>query len=246
MADVTFTKAKQNRIYENIVNQVLEAVKRGDLKPHDKLPSEKELGTLFGVSRMTVREAIQSLTQSGIVEVQQGSMGGAYIREVNLEDVAGQIRDVLRMTNVTLEQLVETRCALEWVVLTRLIPEKLKEEDLEKLGRNIASAESHYLSGDQDERLSDNCEFHLILAEITGNVMIIFLLKIVLDMFFSFIDKVQPSENMIKENFANHKAIADALREKNFPKAGEACLHDIRQSYAGIYEQSRQRALLGG
>lgn len=246
MAGVTFTKAKQNRIYESIVNQVLEAVKRGDLKPHDKLPSEKELGTLFGVSRMTVREAIQSLTQSGIVEVQQGSMGGAYIREVDLDDVAGQIRDVLGMTNVTLEQLVETRSALEWAILTRLIPERLKEEDLERLDRNIVSAESHDLAGDQDERLSDNCEFHLILAGITGNVMIIFLLRIVLDMFFSFIDKVQPSEEMIRENFANHRAIVDALREGNFPKAAEACIHDIQKSYAGIYERSRQRALLGG
>lgn len=245
MAGVTFTKAKQNRIYENIVNQVLEAVKRGDLKPHDKLPSEKELTNLFGVSRMTVREAIQSLTQSGIVEVQQGSMGGAYIREVNLDDVADQIQDVLRMTNVTLEQLIETRSALEWVVVTRLIPEKLQESDLEKLEKNIDSAESHYLSGRQDERLSKNREFHFILAEITGNVMIIFLSKIVIDMYFYFIDKVQPSEEMIKQNFANHRAIVDALREKDFSKAAEACIHDMRQSYVGIYGQSRQQALLG-
>ncbi len=72
-----FKKIKQNRMFEVIVDQVFEAMLRGDLKPNDKLPSEKELGQIFGVSRVTVREAIRSLEQFGAIEVRQGSMGGA-------------------------------------------------------------------------------------------------------------------------------------------------------------------------
>lgn len=131
------------------------------------------------------------------------------------------------------------------MILTRIIPEKLQESDLERLEKNIASVELFYHDGQQDERLRKNSEFHSILAEIAGNVMIIFLLKLIFDMYFSFIDKVQPSEEMIKQNFANHRAIVDALREKDFLKAGEACIQDIRKNYLGIYGQSRQHALLG-
>ena len=53
----------------------MQAILRGELKPRAKLPSEFELGKIFGVSRVTVREALRSLKQFGIIEIRQGSQG---------------------------------------------------------------------------------------------------------------------------------------------------------------------------
>ena len=60
-----FQKIDQGRIYERIVDQILQSILSDELKPNDKLPSEKELGKIFGVSRGTIREAIRSLGLMG-------------------------------------------------------------------------------------------------------------------------------------------------------------------------------------
>src|SRR5262245_7819270 len=78
-----FTKVRVGRVSEEVVKQVQEAIFSGELKPGDRLPPERELAEQFGLSRMSVRDALRTLESSGLVKIKVGSSGGAFIREPN-------------------------------------------------------------------------------------------------------------------------------------------------------------------
>ncbi len=74
-----YEEVQTGRLYEQIVEQIQRRIMDGDLKPGDQLPSERELGKQFGVSRTSIREAIRVLTLMGLVEVNHGR--GTFITE---------------------------------------------------------------------------------------------------------------------------------------------------------------------
>ena len=67
------------RLSEEVSGDLQRRISRGDLKPGDRLPTEKALGEAFGVSRAVVREAIARLKADGLIETRQGS--GAFVVE---------------------------------------------------------------------------------------------------------------------------------------------------------------------
>lgn len=67
-----FTEVKNIQLYDEVVNQIKEEIKKGNLKAGDKLPSEQELSRVFNVSRSTIREALTILRVEGIVETKKG------------------------------------------------------------------------------------------------------------------------------------------------------------------------------
>jgi GntR family transcriptional regulator, transcriptional repressor for pyruvate dehydrogenase complex len=239
-----FKKIKQNRMYENIVNQVLEAIFRGDLQPDDKLPSEKELGEIFGVSRVTVREAVRSLEQFGVIGVRQGSLGGAYVRKMDLNAVVSQIGNALKMTNVTFPHLAKARASLEREILSELIPSKITQEDCDRLARNIDRAEAHFLENESSKRLRTNFGFHTMLAEITENPIIILMHKVIVDLSVSFFENVEASKPMVKKTLGQHRQIVELLRQKKFEEAGNFCFQHIEGVSATIVEKSKKQSLL--
>jgi GntR family transcriptional repressor for pyruvate dehydrogenase complex len=239
-----FEKIKQNRMYEHIVNQVLEAIFRGDLQPDHKLPSEKELGEIFGVSRVTVREAIRSLEQFGMIEVRQGSRGGAYVKKMNLDAVVAQTGNALRMTNITFPHLAKARACLEREILSEMIPSKMTPEDCDRLARNIDEAEAHFKNNESSERLRTNFEFHTLLAELTKNPIIILMHKIIVDLSASFFENVVATAPMVEKTLGQHRKIVALLRDKDFEGAGRTCFQHIQDVSATIVEKSKQQSLL--
>ena len=70
---------RTSRLYEQIVQQIEESIVKGDLKPGDQLPAERELALRFGVSRTAVREAVKALREKGLVEAYSGR--GTFITD---------------------------------------------------------------------------------------------------------------------------------------------------------------------
>ena len=239
-----FNKIKQNRMYENIVNQVLEAIFRGDLKPNDKLPSEKELSEIFGVSRVTIREAIRSMEQFGVIVVRQGSRGGAYVRKMDLDAVVNQIGNALKMTNVTFPHLAKARASLEREILSELIPSKITEKDCERLVKNIDMAEAQFSKNENNKRLRTNFGFHTMLADITENPIVILMHKVIVDLSAHFFENVEASVPMVKRTLDQHRQIADLLKQSEFEEAGKVCFQHIEDVSSTIIEKSKQQSLL--
>jgi DNA-binding FadR family transcriptional regulator len=239
-----FKKIKQNRMFEEIVNQVFESMLRGDLKPNDKLPSEKELGQIFGVSRVTVREAIRSLEQFGAIEVRQGSMGGAYLKEMDIDAVVQQTVNAFRMTNITFQHLTEARSVLEETILGKLISSNNHDRNFKKLDESIVEAKKHFKNYKNRDRLRANFRFHSIIAEMTENPIIIFMHKLIVDFSFYFFENVEPSISMIEKTFIDHEKIVELLKQGEFENASNACSTHIMDVSAQIMEKSKKQSLI--
>jgi DNA-binding FadR family transcriptional regulator len=239
-----FKKVKQSRMYEEIADQIVEVVLRGDLKPREKLPPEMSLSEIFGVSRVTVREAILSLEQRGVVEVRQGSRGGAYIREMDLDTVVRQIRSAMRMTNLTFPHLASARAVLEEAALARMMPAKPGARDLESVEKTIDKAETHYRKGEKKERLLTNFLFHTRILEMTRNPIMILMHKLIVDLSIAFFESVEPTSAMIEETFHEHRKIVALLRERRFEEAGAFCRKHIQEVSRRIVEKSKRQSPL--
>ena len=77
-----FRVASQNRVFQDVVAQVQEAILKGKLKTGDMLPSERELKAMFDTSRATLREALRVLEERGLIEIRTGVHGGVLVKAV--------------------------------------------------------------------------------------------------------------------------------------------------------------------
>ncbi|WP_439892814.1 FadR/GntR family transcriptional regulator (plasmid) [Ralstonia sp. 25C] len=92
---------------EAIVRRLTERITAGELKPGDRLPSESELARALGVAPMTLRNALASLREIGLVETTRGRHGGTYVSI----DLAERLREAAKATTMTVEEL---RSLTDW------------------------------------------------------------------------------------------------------------------------------------
>ena len=104
-----FVPAQRVRSFDHIVGQIREAISSGGIAPGERLPSERDLGVAFGVSRTTLREALRALEAQGVIEIRTGSRGGAFVAEPSSELVAGALGNLLRFRSATARELAEFR-----------------------------------------------------------------------------------------------------------------------------------------
>jgi DNA-binding FadR family transcriptional regulator len=240
-----FQNVKETRISERITEQILEAIFRGDLKPNDKLPSENELTKIFGVSRNTVREALHSLKQLGLIDIRQGSSGGAFVSKIDVDTLAEKMGSLLKMTIFTLQDCTEARAILEEVIIQKLIVSKMRDEDLARLESQIEKAKVYFKENKHQDRILANFQFHTILAEITKNPIIIFMHKSITSLLYNFVESVQPSHSLVERTFQYHQKILAFLRQRDFQKASKVCVKHIYEVSQRIVDKSKEQSLLG-
>src|SRR4030042_3412470 len=99
MSDQTFPfmPLKSKKIFEQISDQVRRLIFSGVLKPGDKLASEKELANQFQIGRSTVREALRTLEQAGLIYVKQGSDGGTFIKAIASTVISRSFSDMIKL-----------------------------------------------------------------------------------------------------------------------------------------------------
>jgi len=109
---VTFDRVgRMPRLSDTIAEQLLEAIVAGRFREGDILPSERELGDQFGVSRTVVREAVRALVAKGVIEVRSGS--GLRVAAVDAAAVSESMSLYLRGASVDFEKVHEVRALLE-------------------------------------------------------------------------------------------------------------------------------------
>ena len=108
-----FRKTVQNRIYQDLVEQIQDAILDGKLKPGDKLPSQRELVELFQTSRASLREALRVLQHKGLIEVKLGVSGGAVVKDINTEQITEDLSLLMQHQKVSFDQLAEFREGVE-------------------------------------------------------------------------------------------------------------------------------------
>ena len=169
-----FGPIRAKLVFEVICERIRGEIAAGTLRPGDKLPPERELAQAFGVSRTAVREALRSLEISGLVGLQKGVKGGAFILDGN-PTLTRSLQDMISLGRIALGDLTEARVLIQEAVV-RLVCARATEADFRALERDIAEVDRLTRSGRLRERLTYSINFYKILADITQNQVIIILI----------------------------------------------------------------------
>ena len=240
-----FKKIYSQRKSEHIIDQIYEAILRGDLKPNERFSSEQELAKVFGVSNLTIRESVRALEQMGLVEVRKGNRGGIYIKEMNLESMTRQVEHILRNPRINVAHLTEGRRVIEQSIFLQLgNAGTLPDAIIEQLNENIRNAEYYYKQGMNRERLRTNFEFHFILASVTQNPLLIIMQNVVCRLLYQFFEAVKPSQRMGLKTMQEHRAILEAIKAGNLNKAGKLCGEHIERVGRNIIQKSKHQSYL--
>lgn len=217
-----FREAKQNRIFQDVVDQIQEAILRGRLKAGNKLPAERELKEIFKTSRGTLREALRVLEQKGLIEIKTGVSGGAVVKALTTHQVSESLDLLIRYQKVSLRHLAEFREGAEGVV-AGLAAQRAKKEDIKYLrsllaeaGTNLEKGISHW-----DAFIRVDNRLHMALAHIAGNPVYESIFQTVYDNIHRYYDRYLPrEEKLLRENYQDLCDIVKAVEEGESTKAG--------------------------
>lgn len=209
-----FQKARQNRIFQDVVEQIQDAILKGTLNPGDKLPPERELKEMFGASRGTLREALRILEQKGLVTIKTGVAGGAVVNVLTTDQVSESLDLLMRYQKVSLKDLAEFREGVEGKV-AGLAAERAKGEDIARLEGFLAEAKTHLEQGlsHWDKFIEADNQIHLSLAHIAGNPIYESVLTVVYRNINLYFGKFLPKEEgLMEEDFQDLVEIVAAVK----------------------------------
>jgi DNA-binding FadR family transcriptional regulator len=212
-ATLSFQPVRAARAFEEITTQIRSELAGGRLKVGSRLPAERALAVQFGVSRNTLREALRSLEHAGLVRLQKGAAGGAFISEGSGSAIVNSMLDLYHMGSVKPEQLTEARIWIESVIV-REACKRATQQDIEDLQQNIADAAQASADGDFQRRAEINLDFHRILARMTGNPIMMIMMDGLLKVLGQFIQSIGEYENTFvqpsRKRFIKHLQDRDA------------------------------------
>lgn len=156
----------RSRASQRIVEELRQSIRQREITPGERLPAERTLCEQFGVSRVTIREALRVLEASGLVDIRLGSHGGAFVTSPTAEGAAGALEDYFTLAPVSPQEIHEVRRMLELGIVP-LACERAGDDDFERLEGTYHELESAWQEGRYDPRTIR--DFHVFLARAARN-----------------------------------------------------------------------------
>lgn len=201
-----------------IIKQIKGLITSGQIKPGDRLPSERKLAERLGVGRTYVRDAIAKLEFYGILKRMPQS--GTVVAGIGITALEGLIMDVLKLENSDFASLVETRVILE-IQAAKLAAERRTVDDI----INIQKALDAYVEKIQkdDPAVEEDLMFHLKIAEASKNTVLKSLMMIITpDIAHSFTKFEVCKDERFYHAMEEHKTILQHIVDKNPDLAAQA------------------------
>lgn len=243
MANV-FKPIRPKKISEEIVEQIKELISAGDLKPGEKIPSERDLAVMLGVSRPSVREAIMVLDAMGLVEARQG--GGTYVRSLTSAALSDPLTALVEENPALLHALVEVRMGLEtWSA--HLAAARATDEDIQRMRDLLAIMEKQAAQGGWDAEVDS--QFHYAITAATHNTLQMHVLNTIHSLFHKTIQvaltEFYRKAGMVELLLDQHRAIYQAIAERDPDKARDAMFRHISLVEDKMLQLQQQSALDG-
>jgi GntR family transcriptional regulator, transcriptional repressor for pyruvate dehydrogenase complex len=220
-----FKPIDKTSLSEEISRQIMKLVSSGDLKPGQKLPSERELCVRFGVGRSSLREALRCLTIVGVLETRVGE--GTFLA-LNSEKFLGTVlgwRVATERKNV--ENLMKARLALE--------SETVANAALHSTQESIDALESilHKMKTSMSDRLpfvAADAAFHVAIAKASENELIFDLLTLIRGQLENALLQLSAWPRGPEIACREHRRILDAIRNRDAESATAAMREHIGEA----------------
>lgn len=202
---------------EKVYEEIKSAIIAERLKPGQQL-NERKLAEELGISRTPVREAIQMLESEGWVKTEPWK--GTYVLDITEQDI---------------EEVFQLRMSLETLVI-ELIIQKIDQKEINRLDEFVKQQVDYCKEYRADEFIRTDRDFHMYLADLTGNRRLIQILNNLSDMMRRLGIKAIKTQERYKETIEEHKNIVKGLKEKNLLKAKEAMMHHVLKTKENVYK----------
>jgi GntR family transcriptional regulator, transcriptional repressor for pyruvate dehydrogenase complex len=211
-------EVRKDKVYDQVARK-LEQFIREELKPGDKLPSERELAQSCKVSRSSIRDAIRRLELMGLVQPRQGA--GTIVCDASSPDaLVNPLFSALMRKRKHVAELLEVRSILEPPIAARaaehITPEHL--EHLEQIMRRHADKVTR-----REPAIEEDSEFHYTIATATNNSVLLHVIDVLMDLLRESRERNMQVEGRLQKSFEGHKRIFTALCRGD-AKAAEAAM----------------------
>jgi GntR family transcriptional repressor for pyruvate dehydrogenase complex len=221
---------------QQVVSRILELIRTGSLRAGDRLPPERELIEIFGISRPSLREALRALSTLGVVRSLHG--GGAYVSDLDARTLLAPLDFYISLTKANFAEAFDSRRVIE-IEIVRRAATKASRADIADL-RGIIEAHETVQDDPVGFRILDT-RFHEKISTIAGNAVLqriaYGLYNLGLD-FQNFDRRARNDPGLIAQSTADHSEIAAAIIAHDSDRAAEAMSQHIRN-----IEVSTQRVL---
>ena len=222
-----FTQIKIRKISEEVYEQIKDAILRGELRPGEKLPSERQMMQQMGVSRVPVREALQLLESMGFIETVQG--GGSYVRSLVSDRVKDPLTHIMKENVEKIIDLMEVRKHIEsWSAYHAA--ERATSKDVASLEEIISEMKGFIDSGKTLPNRLD-VDFHLTMSRCCHNTIqahLMFTIHDVFSEYFNFlIEKICFNRRYQETIYEQHCNIYQAIRSRRCEEARDRTLEHL-------------------
>lgn len=235
-----FQPIKPKKVSAQIADQIRASILSGDFAPGDKLPPERELVKMFGVSRPSVREALNILESAGMVSTYRG--GGTVVMSLVEASAGHPLRELIRVDKGRAMEVIEVRrCMESWTTFhaaQRALPADIRsmEEMIDRMGRNL---EEKHPSEELD------AHFHVVIARATHNILLMHLMQNLFDAMREFQQSVWRAVHLTADDhrllLEHHINIFEAIKARDAAAAREAMVEHLgfaeKRSAAYITQQ---------
>ncbi len=241
-----FTPPSRERLIDKIVSQIKDLIYSNKIEVGDKLPSERELARRLKVSRAVVADALRSLERAGLVEIRPGATGGAFVSHDIYLPLFWTLHDLLRGGRLSVSHFCEARQAIECESAREAV-EMATAKDIEQLRGLNQKLLEHLNAADWSKVRTDNLSFHLALAHIGGNPVIILMVHSVLRLAVATYPYASDSRKFVRAQYERHEAIIAALEAKDLVRCEElmaldtASMKDLKRTKTSL---AKRRTIL--
>jgi DNA-binding FadR family transcriptional regulator len=224
---------------EQIAREIRRYIAQHGLRRDERLGTENELASEFGVSRPTLREALRLLASSHLIRATRGPGGGVFVASTQNEGIglslSESIATMLETESVSLIELVEARIQLE-VPLAGLAAQNATEETVAELEAAIAEGmETRDRPASDEFRLAD-ARFHRVIARTAGNELLraftSWTLDVLQPLLVAKVGKTVDGDAILRQ----HSAVLRAIRRRQ-PAAAQRAM---RRHLEYVLERTRE------
>lgn len=224
----TFEKIDRKNLPDQIIRQIRAMIEKGLLKPNDRLPSERELAEMLGVSRLPLREALKSLQSTNVLDVRPGE--GYFVRGIETVRLLEFFEGKLNHEKDMLNDLKEARIIIELGAID-LACERRTEADIKRM-RNSNEKMKKAVNEDSEDVIKYSMEFHNHIFEASRNG---FLISIMACMNNALYEGRFKSLKTINKRYLlayeEHNEMLEAIAVRDAERAKSLMRHHLQSSY---------------
>ncbi len=226
-----FEAVRRNRVHEEVARQIEQLILK-KLQPGDKLPAERELAGLLGVSRSSIRDAIRRLEMVGLVEPRQGA--GTVVREISTETLVSPLANVIAHRRQLVGELLDFRKMLEPPLAARAATHASTgeiagmDEILRRQDRKVRAGEL---------AIEEDSEFHYRIALASGNSVVLKVMDVVMDLLRETRSRSLQTEGRPQKSLAGHKRILVAIKRRDAGAAESAMRQHIQDVERMVFDK---------